>query len=234
MFHGQVLVAQHLAQELLVGLGVDPHRAEQRPDVLYWLGWGYHLAQRLHVWCVSRILFASLDRRVEFHAHVAAEVLRCGHQALLVGVVEHERSQTLPRLAGGGSQQLCDGLDVDAAGLVDADRQRVDCRLRFLRERALHDLALSQDLRGRSRLGGVVEVLERAHQRHVRVFAQQPSHCRWLSAPRTHLAFGLARLRIDERHSAERVDGVAVLPGRADRVPVDRPIVANVRLVLRP
>ena len=104
MFHGQVLVAQHLAQELLVRLGVDPHRAEQGPDVLYWLGWGYHLAQRLHVRCVSRILLTGLDRRVELHAHVAAEVLRCGYEALLVGVVEHERAQTFTRLAGGGSQ----------------------------------------------------------------------------------------------------------------------------------
>src|SRR5205085_1815860 len=62
---------------------------------------------------------------VELGAHVSGEVVAGGFEVTGDGVVPHERAELLSSVGVVGAEELGDAVEVDSAGLIEADGQRV-------------------------------------------------------------------------------------------------------------
>ena len=161
-----------------MGVGVDPHRAEPRLDLLHRQIRRQHPLQRAHVPLELRPLDRGLAGVLELGADVPGQVLGRGHQPLLSRVLVDELPQLHPSLPWVGAEEVGDLAEIDAAAGVQADRERVLRRV-GAEPRGARDHDPSGENSGRGGgLGGLVEVLEGLHERGERVGAQQPDRGR--------------------------------------------------------
>ena len=193
-------------------LGADPHRPEMCGDVLDTERLGQHLSQRVDIGLECGSVAGAVLGGLQLGAHIAGQVGGGVDELVGLGVGEHQRVQRDTGFGLAHAEYVRDQRQVDPARPVKADRDRIGRGLHTLNLGTGRDHSASHD-RGRAGgLVGVVELLQRQHQRPERIAAEQPGR---------------------GRHDP----GVGVLPsiiaaaGAPQRVPVQRAVLADVLLV---
>ncbi|MFC5123129.1 hypothetical protein ACFPRL_06700 [Pseudoclavibacter helvolus] len=172
VFHIHVAGAQQLVQELRVHLGADPHRSHAGADLLDTERFGHDLGQRVHVRLKLRIVGSARSGLLQFHSHITGEVRRGVDEFVSDRIGEHQSGQRGACLSLVHAEHVSDQRQVDATGAIQAHRDRISGSVDALGLGARGDDPARHDRRWGRGLVGVVELLQREHERPERVASQ--------------------------------------------------------------